>query len=73
MRGLVRHAFTLLLAGAAATLSAATPLAELSLSALEHRLREIDGHLAQLANYNLSRTTKRMCCGRSHSGPPATC
>lgn len=53
MRGPVRHVSTLLLAGVAATLGAATPLAELSLSALEQRLREIDGQLAQLANYNL--------------------
>ncbi len=36
-----------------ATLSAATPPAELSLAALEQRLLEIDGELVRLANYNL--------------------
>jgi hypothetical protein len=54
MRGLVRHAANLLLAGVATTLGAATPLAELSLSALEQRLREIAAQLAKLANYNPS-------------------
>jgi signal transduction histidine kinase len=43
----------LLLTAAVATLSAATPLEDLSLTVLEQRLLEIDGQLAQLANYNL--------------------
>ena len=36
------------------TVAAAAPLEHLSLAALEHRVHEIDGQLAQLANYNLS-------------------
>jgi signal transduction histidine kinase len=54
MRGPVALCSTLLLAGAAATLAAATAPAKLSLSALEQRLAEIDGRLATLANYNPS-------------------
>jgi signal transduction histidine kinase len=53
MRGPVRRFSSLLLAGAAAQLSAATPLEVLSVAALEQRLLAIDGQLAQLANYNL--------------------
>jgi signal transduction histidine kinase len=54
MRGSVRRFPSLLLAGATAQLSAAASLADLSLSALEQRLREIDAQLAKLANYNPS-------------------
>ena len=53
MRGPVRRFSFLLLAGVAATLSAATLPEKLSLLALEQRLLEIDGQLARLANYNL--------------------
>ncbi|MBI4624242.1 MAG: ATP-binding protein [Verrucomicrobia bacterium] len=45
--------FMILLAGFLATLAVAAPLGKLSLSSLEQRLQEIDGQLAQLANYNL--------------------
>lgn len=50
-RGSARYSLTLL-AGALSTLAAAVPPGQLSLSALEQRLRDIDAQLAQLANYN---------------------
>ena len=53
MRSPIKWLSSLLLTGTLATLSAATPPAQLSLAALEKRLADIDGQLAQLANYNL--------------------
>lgn len=49
-----RRIAALLLAGTQSMLSAAVAPEKLSLTMLEGRLREIDGQLAQLANYNLS-------------------
>jgi len=53
MRSPIKRLSSLLLTGTLATLSAATPPAQLSLAALEERLADIDRQLAQLANYNL--------------------
>jgi signal transduction histidine kinase len=53
MRATARQISALLLAALLAKLSAATPPEALSLPELEQRRLEIDGQLAQLANYNL--------------------
>ena len=53
MRVTARQFAPILMAGMLSTLSAAVAPEELSLTLLEARLLEIDGQLAQLANYNL--------------------
>ena len=53
MRATARQFAPILMAGMLSTLSAAVAPAERSLTFLEARLLEIDGQLAQLANYNL--------------------
>ena len=53
MRVTARQFAPILMAGMLTSLSAAVAPEELSLAALEQRLHEIDGQLAQLANYNL--------------------
>ncbi len=53
MRATARQFAPILMAGMLSTLSAAVAPEELSLTLLETRLHEIDGQLAQLANYNL--------------------
>ena len=53
MRVTARQFAPILMAGMLSTLSAAVAPEELSLTLLEARLHEIDGQLAQLANYNL--------------------
>lgn len=50
---MVTRNFMCFLAGTLYAVSAAATPGELSLAALEQRLHEIDGQLAQLANYNL--------------------
>ena len=53
MRATARQFAPILMAGMLSTLSAAVAPEDLSLTLLETRLHEIDGQLAQLANYNL--------------------
>ena len=53
MRATARQFAPILMAGMLSTLSAAVAPEDLSLTLLEARLHEIDGQLAQLANYNL--------------------